>query len=273
MQDLIVVEQEPIIPSEWDYDISVTKCRNLFREVRQKGATALTELRIAHQLLIEDSKKKIDRRWPNKTFEGYCEDIGIDRVTAERWLHDYFPEYFPRRISTIALIPPPKGTYNVIAIDPPWPYGGDYDPDSHRVASPYPEMSLEQLELLKIPSAPDCILWLWVTNAFMHEAYHLLETWEFEPKTILTWFKKRTGVGHWLRGQTEHCILTIKGSPQITHKAQGTALFSKATSHSTKPDEFYILVESLCGQATEQTHCEMFARKKRKGWAAWGNEV
>lgn len=172
--------------------------------------------------------------------------------------------------SAVLLNPPPlMGTYQVIVVDPPWPYGGTYDPDTHRVASPYPEMSIEQLMEFDIPAAADCVLWLWVTNAFMHEAYHVLEAWGFEAHTILTWDKQRIGVGFYLRGQTEHCILATKGKPIITHSAQGTLLSTKATTHSTKPDEFYKLVESLC----PGNKLDMFARKERKSWEVWGNEV
>jgi hypothetical protein len=72
------------------------------------GAEALTEFYIAYIILIEDSKKKIGRKYPDKTFKGYCEDIGINERTGERWLHKYFN--LPLRISTNVGIPlAPKG--------------------------------------------------------------------------------------------------------------------------------------------------------------------
>jgi hypothetical protein len=37
-----------------------------------------------------------------------------------------------------------------------------------------------------------------------------------ETPTILTWTKDRIGNGHWLRGQTEHCILAVRGNPTTT---------------------------------------------------------
>lgn len=163
----------------------------------------------------------------------------------------------------------PVGLYGVIAIDPPWPYGRAYDPYSSRVASPYNEMSIDELMVLSIPGAENCILWLWTTNTFMHDAYHLLEAWAFEPKTILTWYKERTGVGHWLRGDTEHCILAVTGNPKITHVAQSSFLSAKARAHSEKPPEFYALVESLC----PGKKLDMFARAQREGWDTYGNQL
>jgi N6-adenosine-specific RNA methylase IME4 len=160
----------------------------------------------------------------------------------------------------------PEGLYDVIVVDPPWPYGTEYDPEGRRCASPYPEMSLEELKRLRLPANENCVLWLWTTNAFMHEAFHLLEAWGFEPKTILTWVKDRIGLGDWLRGQTEHCIMAVRGRPTIRLTNQSTALFAKAGPHSRKPDEFYRLVETLC----PGSKLDYFGRETREGWAVYG---
>jgi hypothetical protein len=72
------------------------------------GAEALTEFYIAYIILIGDSKKKIGRKYPDKTFAGYCVEIGINEMTGNRWLHKYFN--LPRRILTFVSIPlAPKG--------------------------------------------------------------------------------------------------------------------------------------------------------------------
>jgi len=162
----------------------------------------------------------------------------------------------------------PEGKYNVIVIDPPWPYGTRYDPDNRRVGSPYPEMGIDELKEIDLPATEDCILWLWTTNAFMHEAYHLLDSWNFEPKTILTWVKDRMGVGHWLRGQTEHCILATKGDPEIDLTNETTVLHAKNDGHSIKPDEFYEMVDGLClGKKLDY-----FSRREREGWDTYGTK-
>lgn len=171
-----------------------------------------------------------------------------------------------RKSNTGAVMP--EGVFQVIVIDPPWPYGGDYNPNGHRVASPYQEISLDELAMLDLPAADDCILWLWATNKFMHEAYHLLDAWGFEPKTILTWFKGKIGTGYWLRGETEHCLLGTQGSPTITGGTQSTHLKAQAARHSAKPDEFYKLVESLC----PGNKLDIFGRKEREGWIIYGDQ-
>ena len=164
----------------------------------------------------------------------------------------------------------PNGKYDVIVVDPPWPYGTNYDAEGRRCASPYPEIPLEQIRQIQLPMEENCIVWLWTTNTFLHEAYHILEEWKLQPKTVLTWVKDRIGLGNWLRGQTEHCILAVKGSPRIWLSNQSTALMAKSAEHSRKPQEFYKMVEVLCAGKK----LDYFAREKREGWDTYGtNEL
>ena len=76
-------------------------------------------------------------------------------------------------------------------------------------------MAIDEIAAMDIPAEDNCILWLWTTNAFMHDAYHVLDAWGFTPKTILTWVKSRMGTGDCLRGITEHCILATKRQARI----------------------------------------------------------
>ena len=166
----------------------------------------------------------------------------------------------------IKQLPKLEKKYQVIVIDPPWQYGTKYNPDGRRVASPYPEMSIEELERLELPADDNCILWLWTTNAFLHDAFHLMEKWGFEYKTLLTWVKDKMGVGVWLRGQTEHCLLGVKGKPVINLTNQSTVLFAPNRGHSRKPDEFYEMVDKLC----VGKKLDYFGTKKREGWDVYG---
>lgn len=170
----------------------------------------------------------------------------------------------------ISKLSPITGLYDVIVIDPPWEIAGEYDPDGRRIASPYPTMSLEQIKAVELPTSENCILWLWVTNLNMHDGFHLLEHWGFEFKNILTWAKSNGfGIGNWLRGQTEHCLLAIKGKPVFEGQSSSTLLEAPRTSHSTKPDAFYELVERICfGRKLDY-----FSRKARLGWDSYGDEL
>ena len=163
----------------------------------------------------------------------------------------------------------PKGKYEVIVIDPPWNYGRKYDPNGSRVANPYPEMSLEKLENLNLPSSKDCFLWLWTTHQFIWDAKELLQKWGFEYKAIMVWDKEKMGMGSWLRMQCEFCLLGVKGNPILKGKDIRDIIRESRTSHSTKPEKLYELININCiGRKLDY-----FARKKREGWDSWGNEV
>lgn len=169
----------------------------------------------------------------------------------------------------IASTSPPQGTYQVIVIDPPWPFSSRQGDPTHEIASPYETMSIEKIAELNIPAADDSVLWLWVPNAFLHEAFHILEAWGFTYHTTLTWAKNFVGLGDWLGGQTEHCLLATKGKYRIFRNNESTLLEAPREQHSQKPDTFYELVERLC----PGVKIEMFAKKNRTGWKCWGAEV
>ena len=117
--------------------------------------------------------------------------------------------------------------------------------------------------------ADDAVVWLWATNAHLPEAFSVLAAWGLTYKTMLTWVKDRIGTGDWLRGQTEHCLMAVKGKPAVQLTNQSTVLMAKAGEHSAKPDEFYAMVETLC----HGSRVDVFARIKREGWQSFGLEV
>lgn len=163
---------------------------------------------------------------------------------------------------------PPTEKFDVIVIDPPWPYGTKYDANGRRAASPYPEMQIDEIKAINLPSADDCILWLWTTHKFMREAFGVLDAWGFRDVAILTWVKDRMGLGSWLRSQSEFCIMAVKGNPKVNLTNQTTVLYGKMREHSRKPDEFYQMVDELCNGRK----IDWFSREKREGWFQFGAE-
>jgi N6-adenosine-specific RNA methylase IME4 len=174
--------------------------------------------------------------------------------------------------------PPPlpgKGPYRVIVADPPWPYEIRQEDPSHRAVLDYPTMTIEKICALDVATVAhaDCILWLWTTNHHMRQAYAVLDAWGFEAKTILTWAKDKFGAGDWLRGQTEHAIMAVRGKPTVTLTNQSTLLLAPRPpgSHSQKPDAFYAFVEKLC---PAPRYASLFHRgPTRPNWDGHGDEV
>jgi N6-adenosine-specific RNA methylase IME4 len=182
-----------------------------------------------------------------------------------------------KQAERIRAEPPPlpgRGPYYVINCDVSWPYERDDSGDpSHRAALPYLTTKLAEVCKLAVPSiaAPDCILWFWVTNHHMREAFIVLDAWGFEQITILTWVKDRFGHGDWLRGQTEHCLLCTRGKPIVTLTNQSTVLFAPTRGHSVKPPEFYDLVEKLC---PAPRYADLFSRYRHNDkWDCHGDEA
>ena len=103
--------------------------------------------------------------------------------------------------------------YDIIVVDPPWEYDRKYDPDSSRIANPYPSMDLNEIYNINLPASDNSILWLWTTQAYLYESKKILEHWGFQYKATLVWNKDKIGMGHWLRMQCEFCLLGIKGKP------------------------------------------------------------
>lgn len=166
----------------------------------------------------------------------------------------------------IPFVVPPDGPFDVIVIDPPWDYGNKYDQQNNRGTAPYPTMSLDEIKQIKLPMKDNCIVWLWTTTGFLHEAFHVLESWDLTYKSCLTWEKDKMGLGRWLRTKTEHCLLATKGTPTKQLTNQTTIFHGVRREHSVKPTEFYDLVDTYCFGSK----VDWFARTERPGWATFG---
>ena len=169
-----------------------------------------------------------------------------------------------RQAKELNAAPPalPIGPFQVIVADPPWRYESGN-------SLPYPTMDIEEIKAMPVAEIADenAILWLWATNAHLRVAFDVVEAWGFEYRTMLTWVKDRMGTGEWLRGQTEHCMLAVRGKPVFLHGSHTTVLEAVRREHSRKPEEFYALVEAT----SPGGKVELFCRQHRAGWQVYGN--
>ena len=158
--------------------------------------------------------------------------------------------------------------FATILADPPW--------DIHQKGSlgaqrHYSLMTLEQIMRLPVDrvTASSAHLWLWVTNASLFAGRSVMEAWGFTYRSVLTWIKPRFGLGNYLRNQTEHLLLGTRGSAPVLFRGQGSWFYAPLQEHSHKPEEQYAIIERV----SPGPYVELFARRRRAGWQAWGNEV
>jgi len=175
----------------------------------------------------------------------------------------------------------PAGTFNVILADPPWPYDNaiaKWGPaDAH-----YSAMTIHDIgslpEDIGLNIAKDAVLFLWVPNAQLGDAFGVLKSWGFQYKTNIAWVKtelKKPGSGWYVRGRHELCFICTRGAftPLDEHISPpiGSVIEAPVREHSRKPEELYDIVEKLYPGCS---YIELFARgDARNGWKTWGYEA
>jgi len=164
--------------------------------------------------------------------------------------------------------------YSTIVIDPPWDFSDEGDHSQFGRGRPtYQTLTIDELKTLPVGkfADTDCHIYLWITNRSLPKGFDLLEAWGFRYIVCLTWCKPSIGMGNYFRGSSEQVLFGVKGSLPLKRKDVGTWFHAERGKggHSSKPEEFYRLVESC----SPEPYLELFARCERKGWSVWGGEV
>jgi N6-adenosine-specific RNA methylase IME4 len=165
--------------------------------------------------------------------------------------------------------------YRTIVADPPWTpeLGASWKTrytDKARPQKYYATMALDEICALDVPAAKQSHLYLWIINQHTDWGHAVAQAWGFSVVQMLTWCKPGTGTGRF-QCNTEHVLVCRKGSRHGNpFGATGGTWFQWPRGrHSQKPAEFFALVETV----SPGPYLEMFARTRRPGWDAWGNEV
>ena len=132
-------------------------------------------------------------------------------------------------------------------------------------------------------------LYLWTTDTHIRLALNCVEAWGFEYKKILVWVKRRAstapivgaegealilrgpiqiGMGHYFRGAKEICLFATRGKAPGLAKNLPDVLEHPRGQHSRKPDQILEWAERM----SAGPRIELFARRSREGWAAWGDQ-
>lgn len=166
----------------------------------------------------------------------------------------------------------PAGQFDVIYADPPWHFT-NAPGQSRSLENHYPTMSDEEIRAIQVPAADDAYLFMWAVGSKLELAFQVIRDWGFTYRSNIVWVKDKIGMGYWVRGRHEFLLIANRGN--ASHPEFGTqpdsVLEAPRREHSRKPDEAYDLVEQMTPNATARL--EMFARRSRPGWEAWGNQA
>ncbi|KAG2676970.1 hypothetical protein I3843_12G078200 [Carya illinoinensis] len=149
------------------------------------------------------------------------------------------------------------GQFGVIMADPPW--------DIH-MELPYGTMADDEMRNLNVPALQtDGLIFLWVTGRAMELGRECLELWGYKRVEEIIWVKTnqlqriiRTGrTGHWLNHSKEHCLVGIKGNPEVNRNIDTDVIVAEVRETSRKPDEMYPMLERISPRTRK---LELFAR-------------
>ena len=172
--------------------------------------------------------------------------------------------------------------FATVLADPPWRFQnktGKVAPEHKRLAR-YPTLTLAEIEDLPVEDVVEetAHLYLWVPNALLPEGLQVMQSWGFQYKTNLIWYKvrqdggpDRRGVGFYFRNVTEMLLFGVRGKHARTlapGRSQENIILSRKREHSRKPDEQYPIIEAC----SPGPFLELFARGARQGWFTWGNQ-
>jgi N6-adenosine-specific RNA methylase IME4 len=112
-------------------------------------------------------------------------------------------------------------------------------------------------------------LHLWTTNAFLRDAFGVMEAWGFDYKSVFVWVKPKMGIGNYWRVSHEFMLLGIRGKPEFRRRdCMSWGQFDR-TAHSKKPRDVRRLVEAV----SHGPYLELYGRETVPNWRVYGNEV
>jgi N6-adenosine-specific RNA methylase IME4 len=171
--------------------------------------------------------------------------------------------------------------FPVILADPAWTFktysakGDAKSPSKH-----YSTMTIEDICAMPVQqvAADNSILFLWVYQPLLPEAFKVMEAWGYKYKSIGFVWRKLTkhgkehmSTGYYTRAGMEMVLIGRRGNPpRVKDRGVRQVFSSTVREHSRKPDEVYDFIERLY----DGPYLEMFARSSyRKDWTKVGNEV
>lgn len=198
-----------------------------------------------------------------------------------------------RAVPKLAVLPKVKGGFGCIVADPPWPFSNQATRAS--TGKHYSNLAIWKIFNLPVEASAAALahLYLWTTQTHLPLAVEAMGRWGFVFKTSLTWVKTKSietvvsksgavdhcvrssqmkvqiGLGNWYRHAHEICLFGVRGQAKANSKRLPDVIFAPRGTHSSKPEVLQDLAELM----SPGPRLELFARRPRKGWNCWGDEV
>ncbi|WP_069086725.1 MT-A70 family methyltransferase [Mameliella alba] len=166
-------------------------------------------------------------------------------------------------------------TYSIIVADPPWRFSSNSKSRPGRNAiRHYPCMTDAEICALPVKDWSDsaALLFMWTTAPMLARAMPVLPAWGFSYVSQIVWVKDRIGTGFWARNRHEIVLIGKRGKFPCPRPApfSDSVITGQQREHSRKPDALQDQIDSAWPEARR---LEMFARRQRAGWDAWGNDT
>jgi N6-adenosine-specific RNA methylase IME4 len=174
-----------------------------------------------------------------------------------------------------APTPPfPDQQFELLYADPPWRYtfskNSRNSPERHYATLPLPAICALPVSGI---AARNSILVLWTTSPQLDAGIQVMKAWGFTYRTSAIWAKTGLGMGFYWRQSHELLLLGTRGkglgAPPPSARPHSVIHAAKA-AHSVKPA---LVQEQLEAMWPFASRLELFARRNRPGWTAWGLEA
>jgi N6-adenosine-specific RNA methylase IME4 len=160
--------------------------------------------------------------------------------------------------------------FATIYADPPWPY--ENEASRAAAVNHYPVMSIQGIcdEPVRELVA-ESYLHFWTTNAFLREAFLVLDAWGFAFMSCLVWIKHELGMGNNRRVSHEFLLLGVRGRLTFQDRTLPSWIQAHRTIHSRKPG----LVRELVERVSPGPYLELYGREElpNSAWTVYGNQV
>jgi N6-adenosine-specific RNA methylase IME4 len=181
--------------------------------------------------------------------------------------------------------------FGSIGSDPQWKFLTRSEAGEGRSANiHYKTEEVDRIKDLPVGQllADDGAFYMWMVDWCPQDALDLLAHWGLQHiTTAFTWVKTNgegaldifsnsswhMGQGYWTRANPEQCWfatkIDTKKKPKRLYADVRQLIVAPVMEHSRKPDEWLDRIERL----TSGDYLELQARRPRKGWTSWGDEL